>query len=111
MVRVGLLSVVRGNNRAILREVYKPVMADAGDKGDRLVPQSDKNALQGQPDAQAARNAGVQDVKAAEAVRTNQSDGSLRKYADRERITSPSAQRVTERAVTDHRGARDSSEN
>ena len=83
MVRVGLLSVVRGNNRAILREVYKPVMADAGDKGDRLVPQSDKNALQGQPDAQAARNAGVQDVKAAEAVRTNQSDGSLRKYAGR----------------------------
>jgi hypothetical protein len=82
-VRVGLLSVVRGNNRAILREVYKPVMADAGDKGDRLVPQSDKNALQGQPDAQAARNAGVQDVKAAEAVRTNQSDGSLRKYAGR----------------------------
>jgi hypothetical protein len=58
-------------------------MADAGDKGDRLVPQSDKNALQGQPDAQAARNAGVQDVKAAEAVRTNQSDGSLRKYAGR----------------------------
>ncbi len=82
-MRVGLLSVVRGNNRAILREVYKPVMADAGDKGDRLVPQSDKNALQGQPDAQAARNAGVQDVKAAEAVRTNQSDGSLRKYAGR----------------------------
>ena len=78
-----MLSVVRGNNRAILREVYKPVMADAGDKGDRLVPQSDKNALQGQPDAQAARNAGVQDVKAAEAVRTNQSDGSLRKYAGR----------------------------
>ena len=82
-MRVGLLSVVRGNNRAILREVYKPVMADAGDKGDRLVPQSDKSALQGQPDAQAARNAGVQDVKAAEAVRTNQSDGSLRKYAGR----------------------------
>lgn len=83
MVRVGLLSVVRGNNRAILREVYKPVMAHAGDKGDRIVPQSDKSALQGQPDAQAARNAGVQDVKAAEAVRTNQSDGSLRKYAGR----------------------------
>lgn len=82
-MRVGLLSVVRGNNRAILREVYKPVMADAGEKGDRLVPQSDKSALQGQPDAQAARNAGVQDVKAAEAVRTNQSDGSLRKYAGR----------------------------
>ena len=82
-MRVGLLSVVRGNNRAILREVYKPVMADAGDKGDRLVPQSDKSALQGQPDAHAARNAGVQDIKAAEAVRTNKSDGSLRNYAGR----------------------------
>lgn len=32
-------------------------------------------------DAQAVRNAGVSDLKAAEAIRTNQSDGSLRKFA------------------------------
>lgn len=77
MERVGLLSVARGNNRAILREVYKPVMADAGDKADRLVPQGDKSALQGQPDAQAARNAGASDLKAVEATNPNRSNGSV----------------------------------
>lgn len=76
-MRVGLLSDVRGNNRAILGEVYKPVMADVGDKGDRLVPRSDKGALQGQPDAQAARNAGASDLKAAEATNPNRSNGSV----------------------------------
>lgn len=40
----------------------------------------EQNAI-GAPDAQAARNAGVSDLKAADAIRTNQSDGSLRKYA------------------------------
>jgi len=80
-VSVGFLSAVGGNNRAVLKEVQKPCMADAKDTGDRPPPQGEKSALQGQPDAHAARNAGVQDVKAAEAIRTNQSDGSLRKFA------------------------------
>ena len=57
-------------------------MADGKDTGDRLLlPQPEKTALQGQPDAESARNAGAQDVKTAESIRTNQSDGSLRKYA------------------------------
>lgn len=80
-MRGGLLSDVRGNNRAAVREVCKPVMEDAKDRGDRLVPSGEKNALQGQPDTQAARNAGASDLKAAEAIRTNKSDGSVNRLA------------------------------
>lgn len=70
------LSDSEGNNRAILSEV-RPCMADINDKGEK---QPERESIKA-PDAQAARNAGVQDVKAAEAIRTNQSDGSLRKFA------------------------------
>lgn len=76
-----MLSDVRWNNRAAVREVYKPVMEDAKDRGDRLVPSGEKSALQGQLDTQAARNAGAADLKAAEATRTNQSSGSLTELA------------------------------
>lgn len=75
-----MLSAVRGNKRVVLGEVYESVIADLGDNG-VLLPESDKSSLLGQPDAQAARNAGVSDTKAAEGLRTNQSDGSLKKYA------------------------------
>jgi len=54
-------------------------MADVSEKGEK---QPERQGLRA-PDAQQVINAGVQDVKAAEAIRTNQSDGSLRKYAGR----------------------------
>ena len=52
-------------------------MADVNDKGEK---QPERQGLNG-PDAQQIMNAGVQAVKAAESIRTNQSDGSLRKFA------------------------------
>lgn len=52
-------------------------MADVNDKGEK---QPERESMKA-PDAHQARNAGVQDVKAAEAIRTNQSDGSLRNFA------------------------------
>lgn len=52
-------------------------MADVNDKGEKQPERQGLNA----PDAQQIMNAGVQSVKAAEAIRTNQSDGSLRKFA------------------------------
>lgn len=76
MVGDGFLSVSEGNNRAILQEVC-PGMADVNDKGEK---QPERQGLNG-PDAQQIMNAGVQAVKAAESIRTNQSDGSLRKFA------------------------------
>jgi len=54
-------------------------MADVSEKGEKPPERQGLRA----PDAQQVINAGVQDVKAAEAIRTNQSDGSLRKYAGR----------------------------
>ena len=78
MVGGGFLSVSEGNNRAILQEVCSG-MADVSEKGEK---QPERQGLRA-PDAQQVINAGVQDVKAAEAIRTNQSDGSLRKYAGR----------------------------
>ena len=76
MVGCGFLSASKGNNRAILQEVC-PGMADVNDKGEKPSEREPMKAL----DAHAERNAGVPDVKAAEAIRTNQSDGSLRKLA------------------------------
>lgn len=52
-------------------------MADVNDKGEK---QPERQGLNG-PDAHQIMNAGVEAVKAAEAIRTNQSDGSLRKFA------------------------------
>lgn len=78
MVGGGFLSVSEGNNRAILQEVCSG-MADVSEKGEKPPERQGLKA----PDAQQVINAGVQDVKAAEAIRTNQSDGSLRKYAGR----------------------------
>lgn len=78
MVGGGFLSASEGNNRAILQEVCSG-MADVSEKGEKAPERQGLEA----PDAQQVINAGVQDVKAAEAIRTNQSDGSLRKYAGR----------------------------
>ena len=69
MVGGGFLSVSEGNNRAILQEVCSG-MADVSEKGEK---QPERQGLRA-PDAQQVINAGVQDVKAAEAIRTNQSD-------------------------------------
>lgn len=76
MVGDGFLSASEGNNRAILQEVC-PGMADVNDKGEEQPERQGLNA----PDARQIMNAGVQAVKAAESIRTNQSDGSLRKFA------------------------------
>lgn len=54
--------------------------SDKHEEGNKEVFQTEKQVLTG-PDAQQARNAGSQDLRAVEATRTNQSDGSLRKYA------------------------------
>lgn len=69
----GCLSALRGNNRATVAEV-SPSMADAEEKGERRPVES--RALENQPEAQAARVAGVHDVKAAQALNQNAHNGS-----------------------------------
>lgn len=69
----GCLSAVRGNNRATVAEV-SPSMADVEEKGERRPVES--RALENQPEAQAARVAGVHDVKAAQALNQNAHNGS-----------------------------------
>lgn len=55
--------------------------AEQEHKAERQIKAAPEQSAIGAQDAQAARNAGVSDLKAAEAIRTNQSDGSLRKFA------------------------------
>jgi len=70
----GFLSVVEGNNRAILVEVCR--MADIDEKGERRLVTTERQSLQAQPDAQAARHAGASDVKAVQALNRNAHSGS-----------------------------------
>lgn len=74
-VGVRCLSVGRGNNRAVLEEV-RPGMAEVDEKGERRLGQVQSRGLEGQPDAQNARNAGVSDVKAVQALNRNAHSGS-----------------------------------
>lgn len=74
-VGVRCLSVGRGNNRAVLEEV-RPGMADVDEKGERRLGQVQSRGLEGQPDAQNARNAGASDVKAVQALNRNAHSGS-----------------------------------
>lgn len=55
--------------------------AEQENKAERQIKAAPEQSAMGAQDAQAARNAGVSDLKAAEAIRTNQSDGSLRQFA------------------------------
>lgn len=73
-MRGGFLSVVEGNNRAILVEVCR--MADIDEKGERRLVGTERRTLQAQPDAQAARHAGASDVKAVQALNRNAHSGS-----------------------------------
>lgn len=73
-MRGGFLSVVEGNNRAILVEVCH--MADIDEKGERRLVSNERQTLQAQPDAQAARHAGASDVKAVQALNRNAHNGS-----------------------------------
>lgn len=70
----GFLSVVEGNNRAILVEVRR--MADIDEKGERQLVGTERQTLQAQPDAHAARHAGASDVKAVQALNRNAHNGS-----------------------------------
>ena len=70
----GFLSVVEGNNRAILVEVRR--MADIDEKGERQLVGTERQTLLAQPDAQAARHAGASDVKAVQALNRNAHSGS-----------------------------------
>lgn len=70
----GFLSVVEGNNRAILVEVRR--MADIDEKGERQLVGTERQTLQAQPDAHAARHAGASDVKAVQALNRNAHSGS-----------------------------------
>lgn len=73
-MRGGFLSVMEGNNRAILVEVCR--MADIDEKGERRLVGTERQTLQAQPDAQAARYAGASDVKAVQALNRNAHSGS-----------------------------------
>lgn len=73
-MRGGFLSVMEGNNRAILVEVCS--MADIDEKGERRLVGTERQTLQAQPDAQAARHAGASDVKAVQALNRNAHNGS-----------------------------------
>ncbi len=55
--------------------------AEQENKAERQIKAAPEQSAMSAQDAQAARNAGVSDLKPAEAIRTNQSDGSLRKFA------------------------------
>ena len=74
MERGGFLSVVEGNNRAVLVEVR--LVADIEEKGDRGIRGRSEGVSLQAPDAQAARVAGASEVKAFQGLNKNAHNGS-----------------------------------
>jgi hypothetical protein len=72
--RGGFLSVVEGNNRAVLVEVR--LVADIEEKGDRGIRGRSEGVSLQAPDAQAARVAGASEVKAFQGLNKNAHNGS-----------------------------------